>query len=137
MAQTRKLGMALLGTTLAAAVLMFSSDARVSAQDSGREDTVVKLAGKKLRLDRSGRLRPISSEEAREMVSTLTAMTARTEVRTVSASGGGTLVELAGFDHVLVGRPNEDGTVDVRCVSSVDEAVSFFGQQSAASTAKE
>jgi hypothetical protein len=33
----------------------------------------------------------------------------------------------------VVGRPNDDGTVDVRCVSSVDEAVSFFEQQSATS----
>jgi hypothetical protein len=135
MAQT-KTRVALLGTSVAAAVLMFSSDARVSAQDPGREDTVVKLAGKKLRLDRSGRLRPISAEEAREMVSTLTAMTTRSEVGAVTTPSGGRLVELAGFDHVLVGRPNEDGTVDVRCVSSVDEAVSFFGQQSA-SSAKE
>jgi hypothetical protein len=133
MATMPKARLALLGTCLAAAVLMFSSDTHVSAQNSSREDTVVKLAGKKLRVDKNGRLRPISTEEAREMVSTLTAMTERHEVRTVTESSGGQLVELAGFDHVVVGRPNGDGTVDVRCVSSVDEAVSFFEQQSATS----
>lgn len=131
MAITRKARLALLGTCLSAAALTFSSDARVSAQGSNREDTVVKLAGKQLRVDRNGKLRPISMEEAREMVATLTAMTERTEVRTVTAPSGGELVELAGFDHVVVGRPNADGTVDVRCVSSVEEAASFFEQPSA------
>jgi hypothetical protein len=133
MAKMRKARLALLGTGLAAAVLMFSSDTHVSAQNSNREDTVVKLAGKKLRLDGNGRLRPISTEEAREVVATLTAMTTRTEAQTIATPGGGEFVELAGFDHVVVGRPNGDGTVDVRCVSSVDEAVSFFEQQSATS----
>ena len=133
MAKMRKARLALLGTGLAAAVLMFSSDTHVSAQNSNREDTVVRLAGKKLRLDKSGRLRPISAEEAREMVATLTAMTTRTEAQAIATPGGGEFVELAGFDHVVVGRPNSDGTVDVRCVSSVDEAVSFFEQQSATS----
>jgi hypothetical protein len=36
---------------------------------------------------------------------------------------------MTGFDHVLVGRPNENGTTDVRCVSSLEEAVSFLSQQ--------
>jgi hypothetical protein len=34
-----------------------------------------------------------------------------------------------GFDHVLVGRPNDNGTTDVQCVTSVEEAVSFLSQQ--------
>jgi hypothetical protein len=131
MVKIRRARLALLGTGLAAAVLMFSSDTHVSAQNSNREDTVVKLAGKKLRLDGNGRLRPISADEAREMVSTLTAMTTRTEAQAVTTLSGGEFVQLSGFDHVVIGRPNGDGTVDVRCVSSVDEAVSFFEQQSA------
>jgi hypothetical protein len=38
------------------------------------------------------------------------------------------MVRFEGFDHVLIGRPNEDGTTDVQCVSSVEEAVSFLSQ---------
>ena len=131
MARTRRMRLALLGIGLIAVVLMFPTDGRVRAQDSTREDTVVKLAGKKLRVDKSGRLRPISTQEAREMVSTLAAMTTRTEVSTATGPSGGEFVQLAGFDHVVVGRPNGDGTTDVRCVSSVDEAVAFFSQPSA------
>jgi hypothetical protein len=131
MTRTARTRAALLGICLAAAMLMFSSDARVSAQNSTQEDTVVKLAGKKLRVDKNGRLRPISAAEARQMVSTLTAMTERAEVSRATTPSGGEIVQMSGFDHVVVGRPNGDGTTDVRCVSSVDEAIAFFGQQSA------
>ena len=55
-------------------------------------------------------------------------MTTRTE-RAATSPDGATLTQLHGFDHVLVGRPNEDGTTDVQCVSSVEDAVSFLSQQ--------
>ena len=79
-------------------------------------------------MDRStGRLRDLSAQEARELVSTLTTMTTRTESEAIVGSGTA-LVRFEGFDHVLVGRPNEDGTTDVQCVSSLEEAVSFLSQ---------
>jgi hypothetical protein len=71
----------------------------------------------------------LSQQEARELVATLTAMTTQTERPNARTSGGSTLVQLNGFDHVLVGRPNENGTTDVQCVSSVEEAVAFLAQQ--------
>ncbi len=132
MSKTRKTRLALLAAALVAAVMILPTDGRLRAQDSSREDKVVKLAGKKLRLDQNGRLRPITTQEAREMVATLTAMTAREEVGTSTAASGGEIVHLAGFDHVVIGRPNGDGTVEAKFVSSVDEAVAFFDQQSAA-----
>jgi hypothetical protein len=55
-------------------------------------------------------------------------MTTRTE-RAAATPDGATLVQMTGFDHVLVGRPNENGTVDVLCASSLDDAVSFLSQQ--------
>jgi len=61
-------------------------------------------------------------------VATLTTMTTRTE-QVTQQPGSATLVQMNGFDHVLVGRPNEDGTVDVQCVGSVDGAVAFLSQQ--------
>jgi hypothetical protein len=126
----KRIGLALLGVGLAGAVLMLSGDVRVTAQESSRgEDAAVKLAGRKVRIDKnSGKLRDLSQQEARELVATLTAMTTRTE-RAAQTSGGGSLLELTGFDHVLVGRSNEDGTTDVQCVSSLEEAVSFLSQQ--------
>ena len=123
-----RIRIAVLGLGLAAITMMWSSDARVHAQANNRDDDVVALAGRKVRIDRStGRLRDLSAQEARELVSTLTTMTTRTESEATVASGT-TLVRFEGFDHVLVGRPNEDGTTDVQCVSSVEEAVSFLSQ---------
>ena len=120
--------LAVLGLGLATLLTMRSGDALVRAQENDRvEDAAVRLAGRKVRIDKeTGRLRDLSPEEARELVSTLTAMTTRTESEAVRDSA--TLVQMSGFDHVLVGRPNVDGTVDVQCVTTVDEAVAFLSQ---------
>ena len=126
----RRIGLAMLGIGLAGAMMMRPGDVRVTAQESSRgEDAAVRLAGRKVRIDKnSGKLRDLSQQEARELVATLTAMTTQTE-RAGQTQGGGTLARIDGFDHVLVGRPNEDGTTDVRCVESLEEAVSFLSQQ--------
>ena len=129
---TRRVRFAMLGIGLAGAMMfMRSGDVPVNAQESNRgEDAAVQLAGRKVRIDKkSGKLRDLSQQEARELVSTLTAMTTRTERAVAATSSGGTLVQQTGFDHVLVGRPNENGTTDVKCVSSLEEAVSFLSQQ--------
>jgi hypothetical protein len=128
---TRRVRLAMLGIGLASALMMRSGDVPVNAQESSRgEDAAVKLAGRKVRIDKnSGKLRDLSQQEARELVATLTAMTTQTERAAAVTPGGGTLVQMTGFDHVLVGRPNENGTTDVQCVSSLEEAVSFFSQR--------
>ena len=113
-----------------AATVMSSGDSRVRAQGNSRaDDAAVTLAGRKIRIDKgTGKLRDLSPQEARELVATLTAMTTRTE-RAAASTDGATLTTLDGFDHVLVGRPNEDGTTDAQCVSSVEDAVSFLAQK--------
>jgi len=120
----------MLGLGIGGAMMMLSGDMRVNAQEADRgRDAAVTLAGRKIRVDKStGKLRELSQQEARELVSTLTAMTPRTDSEAATPEGA-TLVQMTGFDHVLVGRPNENGTVDVQCVSSVDAAVSFLSQQ--------
>ena len=121
--------LAVLCCGLAVVSIMPSGDAPLHAQENNRtDDAVVKLAGRKVRIDKStGKLRDLSAQEARDLVATLTSMTTRTE-SDATAPSGATLVRMDGFDHVLVGRPNEDGTIDVQCVSTVDEAVSFLSQ---------
>ena len=127
----RRVGLAMLGIGLAGAMTMLSGDVHVTAQEANRgEDAAIKLAGRKVRIDKSsGKLRDLSQQEARELVATLTAMTTQTERPAAHTSGGGTLLKLTGFDHVLVARPTENGTNDVQCVSSLEEAVSFLSQQ--------
>ena len=119
-----------LGDGLAAAILLPSAE-RVGAQQSNRaEDAAVSLAGRKVRVDKqTGKLRDLSPQEARELVATLTSMTTRVEQPVAATPGGGVLEQMQGFDHVLVARPNGDGSTDVQCVTSVDGAVSFLSQQ--------
>ena len=133
----RRARLAMLGIGLAGAFMLGSGDAPVKAQESNRgEDAAIRLAGRKVRIDKnSGKLRDLSQQEARELVATLTAMTTRTE-RVAATSGGRTLTGFDGFDHVLVARPNENGTNDVLCANSLEEAVAFLSQQPA-SSAKE
>ena len=127
---TRRVRLAMLCVGIAGAMLLPSGDTRVTAQEStGGDAAAVTLAGRKIRIDKeSGKLRELSQQEARELVATLSAMTTRSD-RVAAVPGGATLVQRTGFDHVLVGRPNEDGSVDVECVSSLDVAVSFLSQQ--------
>jgi hypothetical protein len=105
----------------------------VGAQQDSRDDVVVKLAGKRLRVDKTtGKLRAISKEEATALVATLTNMTHRQDISSEQRPDGAEVVQMAGFGHVMIARPNEDGTSDVRCVSSVDEAAEFLVQSAAA-----
>ena len=131
---TRRARLGMLALGLAGALMLRSGDTPVNAQESNRgEDAAVKLAGRKVRIDKNtGKLRDLSQQEARELVATLTAMTTRTE-SVAATSGGRALTQFNGFDHVLVARPNENGTNDVRCVNSLEEAVAFLSQTPATS----
>ena len=131
---TRRVRLGMLALGLAGALMLRSGDTPVNAQESNRgEDAAVKLAGRKVRIDKNtGKLRDLSPQEARELVATLTAMTTRTE-SVAATSGGRALTQFNGFDHVLVARPNENGTNDVLCASSLEEAVSFLAQRPASS----
>jgi histidine phosphotransferase len=87
---TRRVRLAMLGIGLASALMMRSGDVPVNAQESSRgEDAAVKLAGRKVRIDKnSGKLRDLSQQEARELVATLTAMTTQTERAAAVTPGG-------------------------------------------------
>ena len=127
----RRARLAMLAIGLAGAFMLGSGDVPVRAQESNRgEDAAIKLAGRKVRIDKnSGKLRDLSQQEARELVATLTAMTTRTERPVAQGSAGSSLVQLTGFDHVLVARPNENGSNEVLCANSLEEAVAFLSQQ--------
>ena len=96
---TRRVRFAMLGIGLAGAMMfMRSGDVPVNAQESNRgEDAAVQLAGRKVRFDKkSGKLRDLSQQEARELVATLTAMTTRTERPVAATSRWRQLVQQIG-----------------------------------------
>lgn len=95
-----------------------------------REDLVAKLAGKLVRIDANTKqVRAITTEEARELIAAVQRATETPDASSATAAQGGSsrmlrLGEHAG--HIVVVRPNEDGTLASRCVGSADEAVAFL-----------
>lgn len=78
----------------------------------------------------TGRLRKPTAEETQELVASLSSMLSKsTDDLTARTLPDGTRqVTLEGrFAPVVVARPREDGTTEVRCVSSFDEAADFLG----------
>jgi hypothetical protein len=123
-----------LGTTLIVGTAILAPGV-VDAQPEPRvrEDLVAKLVGKKVRMDPATRRpRAINIDEARELVIQLVAMTngPSEPAAEVQRPDGSAMLSLAGHaGHVLVGRPNDDGTTSIRCVRSADEAVDFLAEE--------
>jgi len=88
-------------------------------------------ATKDIVLDKTtGRLRKPTQEETDAMVSRISVLTNRSsEGLTVNQrSNGMKSVDLQGrFNSVVLGRANADGTTEVRCVFSIEEAADFLG----------
>ena len=78
----------------------------------------------------TGRLRKPTVEETQAIVDQVTALTNRSSegLTAVQLPNGSTKVDLEGrFNGVTLGRENADGTTDVRCVMSMEEAADFLG----------
>ena len=78
----------------------------------------------------TGKARRPTADETRKLVSTLETMTSRsTEGLSVASGAGGVKsVQLDGrFGPVTLARPAADGTMEVRCVTSFEEAAAFLG----------
>ena len=88
-------------------------------------------ATKEIVLDKTtGRLRKPTQEETDAMVSRISVLTNRSsEGLTVNQrSNGMKSVDLQGrFNSVVLGRANADGTTEIRCVFSIEEAADFLG----------
>lgn len=95
------------------------------------EDATVEFASQKITIDaQTGRLRKPTVEEARALVETVTGLTNRSsEGLTVErAPNGMRKIDLQGrFQTVVLAKPNPDGTNEVRCVTSKEEAAEFLG----------
>lgn len=89
------------------------------------------VATKEIIFDKASRkLRKPTTEETAALVDQISSLTNRsTEGLTVEASPkGGMKMSLEGrFGGVMIGRDRADGTTEVRCVTSMDEAVEFLG----------
>jgi hypothetical protein len=121
--------------TAVAAVAAFGLSATLALaqapQTSDREDLVARLAGKKVRVDPATKKpRAITADEAREFIATVARATEGASIASRVTTPAGTMVRLDDhIGHIIVTRPNEDGSVSVRCVGSADEAVAFLVEE--------
>jgi hypothetical protein len=78
----------------------------------------------------SGQLRKPTVEETQALVSKVSAITNRSSegLRVTSYPNGMKVMDSEGrFGSVVLGRANADGTTEVRCVFSMEEAAEFLG----------
>jgi hypothetical protein len=98
-----------------------------SAQKNGKKY----VATKEIIFDKATKqLRKPTDAETQALVDQVSTLTNRsTEGLTVKQLPNGTKqVNLQGrFNEVVLGRANADGTVETRCVSSLEEAIAFLG----------
>ena len=77
-------------------------------------------------------LRKPNAEETDAMVAQISTLTNRStaDLTVKTLSNGGQMMDLQDrFQGVLLGRDNADGTTEVRCVMSLEEAIDFLGLQ--------
>ena len=91
----------------------------------------VKVAGQDVQVDpQTGKLKPLTTQEAQELAEGLKRMVNKsadglTEVR---HEDGSTSMDLEGrFQHVVVAREREDGTLSMSCVDNPKAAASALG----------
>lgn len=132
----RRIGRLLAGVaaTFASGSLIVALGSPVFAQAAGaREDLVTKLTGKRVHLDRTtGQLRAITADEARALIDTVLRATDSSAApnHTPAQSAAGHMLHLGDHTgHIVVARPNEDGSTALRCVGSADEAVGFLTEE--------
>lgn len=78
----------------------------------------------------TGRLRKPTVDETQAIVDQVTAFTNRSSegLTAVTLSSGAQAVDLQGrFSGVTLGRANADGSTEVRCVMTMEEAAEFLG----------
>lgn len=88
-------------------------------------------ATKEIVLDQAtGTLRKPTSEETELMVEQISSLTNHSteDLSVQQAANGGEMMDLEGrFGGVVLGRGKADGTTEIRCVFTMEEAVSFLG----------
>ena len=107
--------------------LVFSQSAPPSPARKGKKY----VATKEIVFDAaSGKLRKPTVEETQALVDQISALTNRSTegLTTTQHQNGMKSLSLQGrFSGVILGRANEDGTTEVRCVMTLEEAVDFLG----------
>ncbi len=129
------LGTAMLGAALVAA-LVVGGDLTAAAQSAASQVTPASARARKYRAtspivrdQATGQRRVPTEAEVTQLVASLSTLTQRTEdLPEVTTARGGVSIDLAGgYNGVVLGRVNEDGSLETLCVFTFDEGVAFLG----------
>lgn len=114
-----------LASTGASATIEASQEAQSSPRGQKKYKPTKPIAVDK----QTGKPRMPTEAEVEELVSNLATLTARpTELPEAPAQAGGIAVDLeGGFNGVMLARPNEDGSLETRCVFTFEEGIEFLG----------
>jgi hypothetical protein len=117
--------------TFAIAVLVTPTALAQQRQGNGKKY----VATRDITVDKqTGQLRRPTAEETEALVAQLTAMTNQSAEGLQQTSGtNGVFVDLQDrFQSTVLARPNPDGTSEMRCVTTFEEAAEFLGLVEAA-----
>jgi hypothetical protein len=110
--------------------LVCSWSPAASAQQNQRRNKKY-IATRQITVDQqTGALRVPTPEETQALVDNLIALTNRSTegLQVATLPNGALTVDLQErFEQVTIARPNPDGTSEVRCVESFEEAADFLG----------
>lgn len=91
----------------------------------------VKVAGQNLQVDpQTGKIQPLSPQEAQQLADKLKGMLNRSTegLVPVKEADGSISMDLQGrFQNVTVARVNQDGSISESCVDNPEAAANFFG----------
>lgn len=120
-----------IGIILSAVLLSLTLGTIALSRNPSRASQKKYVATKEIiRDESSGRLRKPTAKETEEMVDQLKTLTNRSSegLTATKHPNGMTSVNLEGrFGGVVLGRANADGTTEVRCVFTMEEAAEFLG----------
>ncbi|HXS02610.1 MAG TPA: hypothetical protein VN724_18710 [Pyrinomonadaceae bacterium] len=98
---------------------------------SSKSYRTVKVAGQDVQVDpQTGKLKPLTQQEAQELAAGLKKMlnkSAEGLTETQNADGSTTMDLEGRFQHVVVAREREDGSLSMSCVDNPKQAASAMG----------
>ena len=120
-----------IGVIISVALVALTIGAFAITRTSTKAQKKTYVATKEIIRDNAtGKLRKPNAEELEAMVDQLESLTNRSSegLAAKQLANGTKQVTLEGrFGGVVLGRAKEDGTTEIRCVTSMEEAVAFLG----------